>query len=120
MPPGGRHNLSLTASEAQVETLLSRQEPQEAPPNRSIADDRPEVAPLRRSPENLHENTETGVDNTQARIQSSESFQVSSMQAPVDPLVVESGLGGSNTFTGGMMSLGIDEPLPIQEVIDEL
>ncbi|KAI9782067.1 MAG: hypothetical protein M1816_002008 [Peltula sp. TS41687] len=112
---------ALEARLAQVENLLKRQEPQEASSsNGNMVDDGSEVCPPRRSPEQSHEQPGNAPSNMQATSQPSEPFQNSSVQATLDPVTMESSLGGSNTFTWEMMSMGIDEPMPLQDVIDEL
>lgn len=44
----------------------------------------------------------------------------SSTKSPFEPVSLESALGGSDAYTWDMIGLGIEEPLPIQEVVDEL
>lgn len=85
-----------------------------------MVDDGPESCPPRRSPEYFREQPGPALSNMQARPPVAEPFQGSSIQAPLDPVVLESGLGGSNTFAWDVMSMGVNEPLPIQDVIDEL
>ena len=42
------------------------------------------------------------------------------IEAPLGPINLEEMFGASDGFTWEMISIGIDEPLPPQEVIDDL
>ncbi|TQV95932.1 C6 transcription factor Prf [Cordyceps javanica] len=100
----------------QVETLLKTQEPSQTPQSASVAPKIPAAAPAAPPPPAMPVDPEIDRWNLAAdspRAGAVEDFNFNSnMNIPVNP-------DGSN-FSWEMIGLGLEEPLPAQEAIDEL
>ncbi|KAI9800088.1 MAG: hypothetical protein M1825_004270 [Sarcosagium campestre] len=118
---------ALEARLAQVENLLKTQDPEEipnkSPPTSSASQQPPEL------PNATFESTENGdlgfvMTNQDGSIQDlfagTGRFDGSPEQGTLPPLSVDSGLDTAVPFHWELIGLGVDEPLPNQDVIDDL
>ncbi|KAI9799033.1 MAG: hypothetical protein M1826_005608 [Phylliscum demangeonii] len=95
---------ALEARLAQVETLLrTHDSPEATSGSGNMADGRQS----RHSPDTDSDGVQTGFTRSESGPQQG-------------PVTVEDVLPGGEPFTWELMGLGIDEPLPVQEVIDDL
>ena len=99
---------------AQVETLLKSQDSPETNSANSMQNDDP-GRPLRR-----HSPVASFRQRPLMPPSDSELTLPPPVEAPLDPINLEGMLGASDGFTWEMISIGIDEPLPAQEVVDDL
>ncbi|KAH0556350.1 hypothetical protein GP486_005727 [Trichoglossum hirsutum] len=110
---------ALEARLLQVETLLKTQDPQDSNGPNLMQQDRPGILlqPDFPTPPSLN----IGIANRDGLgsiYQAQERYDTGTMQPP--SLSIDPALGGDVPLTWEMIGLGLDEPLPPQDAIDEL
>jgi hypothetical protein len=100
---------------AQVETLLKTHDPRDdvatEPPNNASADSNNK----HRSPNSSNIDLDSPSMTPSQAGMSKPEFTSRNDPVPLDDL-----LNGGESFTWEMIGLGVDEPLPVPEVVDEL
>lgn len=118
---------SIRCATAQVETLLKTQDPNDPLPS-STAMFLDANLPSRTSQPGLDANQNNtndfslgGMNVMPDLFDPQPMFDATATaSSALDPLPLNGGLEGAEPITWEMISLGIDEPLPTQDVIDEL
>lgn len=101
--------------------MLKTQDPHETVMTEGLVDEMgPEEPDRRRPSDSPPDSAPAGVGARETMAHAPERSRPAPIQPPLDPLSLENVLGGSDHFTWEMISMGIDEPLPPQDVTDDL